>query len=133
MNINIKGLHIELTDAITNYVHAKLEPLSKLLIDPNGAFAQVEVGKESTHHSKGDVFKAEINLRADGKEYYVVSQKDDLYAAIDDLKDQIIENVKSVKNKSRSRFRRGATQVKNFIKGFWPWKGSVDEEIEEVN
>ncbi len=124
MNINIKCTHIELTDAIRNYVFTKLESVNKLLNRSDEAFAQVEVGKESNHHMKGDVFKAEIHLRGDGAEHYAVVIKDDLYAAIDELKDEIMEKVKSTKNKNRSNFRRGAAKVKNFVKGLWPWKGN---------
>lgn len=128
MNINIKSTHIELTDAIRNYVFSKLDAVNKLLIQPDEAFAQVEVGKESNHHMKGDVFKAEIQLRAEGKVHHAVVIKDDLYAAIDELKDEIMEKVKSTKDKDRSRFRRGAGKVKNFVKGLWPWKGNEQSE-----
>jgi putative sigma-54 modulation protein len=124
MNINIKGTRIDLTEAITQYVHAKIDGVSKLLSDPEGAFIQVEVGKDSMHHAQGDVFKAEAHVRADGAEHHVVITKDDLYAAIDELKDEIMEKIKASKNKSRSKFRRGASQVKNFVKGMWPWKGN---------
>jgi putative sigma-54 modulation protein len=129
MNINIKGTHIELTEAITNYVHTKFDGLNKLFSNPSEVFVQVEVGKDSNHHAKGDVFKAEANVEADGHQHYVVVIKDDLYAAIDELKDELMEKVKSTKDKSRSRFRRGAGKVKNFIKGLWPWKG--DQDISE--
>ncbi len=120
MNINIKGTHIELTDAIRNYVHEKLGAIQKVISRVDEAFAQVEVGKESMHHAKGDVFRAEINVQADGKSFYAVVIKDDLYAAIDELKDEIQEKIKSSKQKSRSLFRRGAARVKNMIKGLWP-------------
>ena len=128
MNINIKCTHIELTDAIRDYVFTKLDAVNKLLNQPDQAFAQVEVGKESNHHMKGDVFKAEIHLRAEGKEHHAVVIKDDLYAAIDELKDEIMEKVKSAKDKNRSNFRRGALKMKNFVKGFWPWKGDEQPE-----
>jgi putative sigma-54 modulation protein len=124
MNINIKGTNIELTEAISNYVHTKLDPIKKLLNDVEGTFVHVEVGKESQHHLKGDVFKAEVNLRSQGKTYYAVVTKDDLYAAIDEVRDEIAEKIKSQKDRAHSRFRRGARQVKDFVKGFW---GSKEE------
>lgn len=124
MNINIKGAQIELTDAIKNYVTVKLESVGKLFSRPNEVLVEIEVGKDSQHHTKGEVFKAEANIRADGRQHYVVVVKDDLYAAIDELKDEIMEKVKSSKEKSRSSFRKGASKVKHFIKGMWPWKGN---------
>ncbi|MEN9647383.1 MAG: hypothetical protein RLY57_187 [Candidatus Parcubacteria bacterium] len=124
MNINIKGAQIELTDAIKNYVTVKLEGVGKLFSRPDEVLVEVEVGKESQHHAKGEVFKAEANIRADGRQHYVVVIKDDLYAAIDELKDEIMEKIKSSKEKSRSSFRKGASKVKHFIKGMLPWKGN---------
>ncbi len=122
MNINIKGTHIELTPAITNYVRDKLQMLEKVIEDPESAFAHAEVGKENMHHAKGDVFKAEVNLKSKGKTYYAVVVKDDLYAAIDEVKDEIMEEIKAKKDRDRSRLRRGAGHVKNFIKGLWTRK-----------
>ncbi len=119
MNINIKGTHIELTPAITNYVHDKLDSLKKVLSDVDGAFISVEVGKDSQHHNKGDIFKAEVRVNARGKDYHTVITKDDLYAAIDEMRDEIMEKVKSEKDKANSLYKRGARQVKNFIKGIW--------------
>lgn len=119
MNIKIKGTYIELTPAITSYVHDKLTSLSKLLSDVDGALIQIEVGKDSEHHNKGDIFKAEIRVYVRGKDYHAVITKDDLYAAIDEMKDEIMEKVKSEKDKANSLYKRGARQVKNFIKGIW--------------
>ena len=119
MNINIKGTGIELTDAIRDYVHDKLEAVKKVLRDPEAAFVYVEVGKESQHHSKGEVFKAEFEVKDGGKSYYSVVVAEDLYAAIDEVKDQIVEEIKSKKDKEHSRIRRGGRQIKDFIKGFW--------------
>lgn len=115
---------MELTDAIKNYVGVKLDGISKLFSRPDEVLVEIEVGKDSQHHAKGEVFKAEANIRADGRQYYVVVMKDDLYAAIDELKDELTEKIKSSKEKSRSSFRKGASKVKQFIKGMLPWKGN---------
>lgn len=128
MNINIKSTRIELTDEIKNYVYSKFESLNKLFSNSNDALVEIEIGKDSNHHAKGDVYKAEANVTVGGRQHYVLVIKDELHSAVDELRDQMAEKIKSSKEKSRSKFRHGAIKVKNFVKGFWPWGDNSNEE-----
>lgn len=49
----------------------------------------IEIGKTSEHHQKGDVFFAEVTMSIPGDTIRARVEKDDLYAAIDELKDDI--------------------------------------------
>ncbi|MFA5841601.1 MAG: ribosome-associated translation inhibitor RaiA [Candidatus Paceibacterota bacterium] len=115
---NIKTTHIELTEAIGDYIQKRVGMLGKV-IDGNDTSASVavEVGKRSNHHRDGDFFFAEITARVAGKDFRAVSEKDDLYAAIDEAKDQIIEEVTGYKDKRRTLVRRGGAAIKNILKG----------------
>ena len=121
MRINIKGTNIELTPAISEYVNKKISTLEKYL--PAGkagvtgdAVAQVEVGKITQHHKSGNVFRAEVHIIGGGLDLYAVSEKDDLYAAIDVVRDEIVHNVVHTKNKRETLYRRGAQVIKNMMK-----------------
>lgn len=117
MNLNIKTTNISLTPAISEYLEKKLRSLDKFIdIDRDNVYIQAEVGKTTNHHKSGDVFKAEINLRIGGNNYRAVSEKDDLYAAIDEVKDELSRAVKSGKDKRISLFRKGALRVKNLLR-----------------
>ncbi len=84
MTIDFKGLNMELTDAIKARVQEKMDGLAKLTAGfDQVANAQVEVGKTSHHHNKGQVFRCEINLRAPGGELRAEEEREDLYEAID--------------------------------------------------
>jgi putative sigma-54 modulation protein len=85
----IKGTNMELTEAIKQYVDKKLGSLDKLTEKYSPCDAAVEVGKTSQHHQKGEVFYAEFNLNIPGTNLRATSTKDDLYAAIDDAKDEL--------------------------------------------
>jgi ribosomal subunit interface protein len=78
----------------------------------------VEVGKTTRHHKSGDIFRAEINLHTAGKDFYAVSEKGDLYAAIDEVKDEISRALVHHKGKSTTLMRKGAATVKNILRGF---------------
>ena len=47
----------------------------------------------------GGYFRAEIHITAGGEDYYAVVEKDDLYAAIDEVKDEIVHELTSKRKK----------------------------------
>lgn len=85
----IKATNMELTDAIREYVEKRLSSLAKMCERYSPCDVAVEVGKTTQHHQKGDVLFAEFNLTIPGEVLRATSTKDDLYAAIDDAKDQL--------------------------------------------
>lgn len=122
MRLNIKATNIELTPAISAYVEKKLSVIEKYLGENVDAVAQVEVGKSTQHHKSGDIFRAEIHIMGGGIDKYVVSEQTDLYAAIDILKDDIVQNLNTEKGKRFARARRGARMIKEMMKGFNPFR-----------
>jgi len=116
---NIKATNMELTPAISDYINKKIEMLEKF-VDPNdtSVSANIEVGKTTEHHQQGDVFRAEINFSIGGKQFRAVSETEDLYAAIDEMKDDLAKSLLSNKGKQQTAFRKGASQLKNLLKGF---------------
>lgn len=119
MTINIKATNTELTPAISTYVEEKVKGLSKFIVaeDPESVLANVEIGLSTKHHQSGKVFRAEINLHIAGKYLRAVSEQEDLYTAIDDMRDQVAREITSFKNKKRDLMRRGGATIKDFIKG----------------
>jgi putative sigma-54 modulation protein len=118
MKINIVGKNMELTEAIKTYVSDKVQSLEKLLNTEGGEpMAEVEVGKTTMHHEKGEVFRAEINLTSGGQFLRAEATKDDLYAAIDVAKDEMMMELRREKDKKGSIWKRGAAKFKNLIRG----------------
>jgi len=117
MTINIKATNIELTEAIEDYVNKKLESLDKFSKD-NEMNIYVEVGKTTKHHKNGDLFKSEINLGLNGKNFFTNSEKDDLYAAIDESIEDLVRRITYKKDKDNALFKRGAMSIKKMLKGF---------------
>ncbi len=118
MKINIKTTNIELTEALSDYVDQKMGQMEKF-IEPNddSVLCDVEIGTTTKHHQSGKIFRAEINLRVSGKNFRAVSEKEDLYVAINDAKEEIIETIKTSKTKQRTRLRRGSEKIKKILKG----------------
>lgn len=118
MRIKIKTTNMELTSAISNYVEEKLAGIEKFAVSHKNEepLIEVELGKINNHHHSGDVFRAETNLRLRGKYFRAVSEGEDLYAAIDDMRDELVRELTSYKDKARTLFRRGAGMIKNLLR-----------------
>jgi ribosomal subunit interface protein len=74
----------------------------------------------SKRNMAGDIFRAEIHIVAKDKNLYASSEQDDLYKAIDVVRDEMLREVRSSKSKGLSLLRRGGARVKNMIRGIWP-------------
>ncbi len=116
MNINIKATNMELTGAISEYVNKRLASIEKFSKDGN-ITGSVEVGKTTNHHKQGDVYKAEFNIDMNGEHFFADSEQSDLYAAIDDAKEEISRTISSNKDRKQTLFKRGASSVKKMVKG----------------
>lgn len=126
MNTNIKTTTIALTPAISDYINKRLAKIAHFLDGDSTAQCDIELAKTSGHHQKGNIFKAEIHIVGAGKNFYASSTQPDLYAAIDIVQSEIIQELKSGKAKKISLVRRSGARVKNMVKGLWPWgKGGV--------
>jgi len=122
MNINIKTTAFAMTDAISDYVAKRLEKVTKLIGEDPSVQCDVELARTTSHHNKGDIFKAEIHIVGAGKNLYASSEKEDLYSAIDDVQNEIIRELTTDKEKKLSMVRKGGARMKSMMKGLWPWK-----------
>ncbi len=118
MNIKIRSANFELTPAIDEYVTKKISSLSKFLDAGPELLCEVELGKSTSHHKSGDIFKAEVNIVSPGnKQVYAVAEEADLYTAIDIVRDEAERVIVSQKNRRNTLFRRGATRIKDIVRG----------------
>ncbi len=115
IHTQIKTTNMDLTDALRDYVTKRIASLDKFSKGDSNAY--VEVGKTTNHHKSGDVYKAEINLTLDGKTYRSESETSDLYAAIDEAKDDLFESITTEKDRNQTLWKRGARSVKKMLKG----------------
>jgi ribosomal subunit interface protein len=119
MNINIKTTTISLTPSISEYVDKHLDVVKKFLENDPTVVFDLELAKTTNHHKHGDIFKAEIHIIAKDQNIYASVEKEDLYAAIDVVRDEVMRKLKSSKDKRQSLLRRGGAKVKNMVKGLW--------------
>lgn len=81
---------MDLTDAIKKYVEERSEALEKLTSHfESTAELRVELGKTSQHHTSGPFFFAEFHLDVPGTVLTAKAEGADLYAVIDEVRDEI--------------------------------------------
>lgn len=108
---------MEMTDAIRSYALEKMRTLEKYVArDDTSGKLTIELSRTTTHHAHGDVFEAEGILHIRGKETTLRTTQNDLYKAIDILKDMLTRELAQHKDKERSIFRRSAHEVKALFK-----------------
>ncbi|MDD2696901.1 MAG: ribosome-associated translation inhibitor RaiA [Candidatus Pacebacteria bacterium] len=117
MKIDIKTKNFKLTPFIEDYVNKKINSLDKFTTgDDFEIEALVEIEKTTFHHKKGQVFKAECHMKLPGKNIMAKSLLEDLYLAINEMKDGLQRQMKEYKNKLISKRKRGARAVKKEIR-----------------
>jgi ribosomal subunit interface protein len=104
MNTNIQVTGIDSTDAIRAYAQEKIEDLTKYF--ENIQKADIDVGMRSQHHQKGKVFYAEVNLHVPGTMLRVVKDAEDLYKAIDKVRDHLKVELEKIKGKMREKDKK---------------------------
>ncbi|MFA5935046.1 MAG: ribosome-associated translation inhibitor RaiA [Candidatus Paceibacterota bacterium] len=121
MKYNVNTTDFSLTPAISDYLDKRIAHLDKF-INPNleeSIMCYVEVGKTTNHHKTGDLFRTEFTIHIGGKTFRATSEKEDLYASIDTVSDEVTQELKAFKGKRNSLFKRGASKVKSIIKGLY--------------
>ena len=104
MILKVKGTGIELTDAIRQYAEEKFSDMTKFF--DNIQNADIDIGLRSQHHQKGKIFYAEINVSVPGKEIRIVKDSEDLYKAIDKVKDHLKSELKEFKERLRHKDKK---------------------------
>jgi len=120
MKVHIQTVGIDLTDALESYIEKKFELVKRLLARPDsrGAVsARIEIGKTTKHRHAGELFKAEAHITLGKHQYNAEEVKDDLYAAIDAVKDELSREITAHKDRKQTMKTRGGRKLKKMLKG----------------
>ncbi|MBL8443247.1 MAG: ribosome-associated translation inhibitor RaiA [Zoogloeaceae bacterium] len=93
MNLKITGHHVEVTDAIRDYVNSKLDRVIRHFDNVTSVVVILSVEKLNQ--------KAEVTVHVRGKDIFVESTDADMYAAIDAMTDKLDRQVIKYKQKNQ--------------------------------
>src|SRR5688572_6444783 len=100
MQITIKTKNIEILGQLESFINKKIGGLAKFLKSFEGHSLPVaggrnlfdtfvEVERETMHHRKGDIFKAEAKIYLPGKSLFAKAHGDNLIKAVDEVRDEL--------------------------------------------
>lgn len=115
MQINITHQNFELTDAIKSYAEQKLGAVSKYIKNSEDTTLSIEIGRVSLHHKHENTYEVKSHLRLGSRNIHIEAVNGDVYAAIDEAKDKLADEVKHDGDKKRSIFKRVARKFKSII------------------
>lgn len=95
MLITISGHHVDVSDALREYVEARFERLQRHYSQITKAEVVLIVEKPTQ--------KAEANVHIAGKDLFAAADSEDMYAAIDALADKLDRQLIKHKEKHRAR------------------------------
>jgi ribosomal subunit interface protein len=121
MKINSQAKNMELTPAIQDYVVKRVTNLGKLLDKIEKKTGEIlvnfNVNKTTNHHKLGEILHADCSVVTRRGSYFSSADKEDLYEAIDAVKEELFMEISKDKDKKRTLFNRGSRKIKNMIKG----------------
>lgn len=113
MNININFTGMEATDAIKEYITEKVESLTTFFEGISSA--DIDVGMKSQHHNKGKIYYAEFKLQIPSRpSLYLSKDAEDLYKAIDKVKDHMKVELEKIKGKMNKLDREELRDTKAY-------------------
>lgn len=117
MNFIFRATNFSLTPNIQQYIEDSLGSLRKLAKSSDDEVeTRVEIGRSTFHHKKGEVFFAEINLRVGKTVLRARSEAQSVYAAVDDVRDELRQELYKFKGKKETVFLRGARSVSKLFR-----------------
>lgn len=126
MKIKIQGKNMEITPAINDYIIKRVTNLGKILDKleqtTGEIFVSFNVAKTTNHHKTGEVFRADCSIETKRGNYFSSVDEEDLYAAIDAVKENLFREISKTKEKKNALFYRGARKIKDMAKGLTNWK-----------
>lgn len=99
MFIDVQAKDLDLTDAIKTYTEEKFNMLEKYF--DHIEEIRCELSMNSHKHNQGKFYTCSGHLFVPGKDFYVEKEEEDLYKAIDKVKDHLQQMLVEWKEKNR--------------------------------
>ena len=114
MKIIIKGINMDITSSVEEYLYKKLSSLEKFINDDTKV--DVELEKTTNHHKTGDIFRAEAHIWNKGNLTKAEEISENMYSSIDLMQEELFNILSSKKDKKITLFRKGAQKIKDIFK-----------------
>lgn len=112
--INFKKTNVEIEDKLVELMEQKLRSLEKF-IGEAPTICDVEFEKV-THHQTGNVHRVEVNLDLNGKLYRAEAVSDTFEKAIDEVRGELDNKLRSESGKKETLLKKGGRKLKELLR-----------------
>ncbi|MBI5003588.1 HPF/RaiA family ribosome-associated protein [Candidatus Kaiserbacteria bacterium] len=117
MDIRIKTTDYQAPTEVSTHIDSRIEIIEKVLAEhADNARCELEVGKGVGNVKHGEIWFAEINLIAAGKRMRATAEAENVNMAIDEVKDEIIRQIRKHQQLHRRILRKGESMIKNVLR-----------------
>ena len=119
MDIRIKTTEYQMTPDVTTYLDDRIRPLEKMLGEgASSARCEVEIGRDAGRPRHGkNIFFAEIRIISPGdKSVYARNNSESINGAIDDAKEEIMQQLRKGKRLHRRFIRHSGAMLKRLMR-----------------
>lgn len=119
MDVRIKATDYELTAEVRAYADERIKSIEKLLgSDADVSRVEVELGRAAGGQRHGsNLFFAEIDVSIPGDgRVHATNNAASINAAIDDVKEEILRQLRKRKTVHQRVIRKGGAMLKNFLR-----------------
>lgn len=117
METRIKTTDYSITADVSKYLFTRLAAIEKLLADMEPVRCQSSLGKSGKHPKHGaDQWFAELDVKAQRERYHAEAKAETIKAAIDIVKDELMQQIRRSKEARRSAVKKGGQKIKEAIR-----------------
>jgi len=107
MKVTIKATNLKLSPEIKKAIKEKIATLDKFIPHIDGSVkAYAEIAIETRHHRKGDIYYTEVNIEVPKTLLRSEAKEENIYKAINTVKDELQLLLKRYKEKQDARKKR---------------------------
>ncbi len=102
--ITIHATGMDMNETLRLYAEEKIRGLEKFF--DNIQKAEIDMGLRNHHHQKGKIYYAEVNVHVPKRVMRIVKEAEDLYKAIDKVRDHYKVEFDRMKGKLRAKDKK---------------------------
>lgn len=116
--INFKVTNTEVSDQLKDIAENKLQTLEKFVGDAP-AVCDLEFERITNHHQNGNIHRVEVNLELNGKLHRAEATDESFEKAIDEVRAELENKLRSHQGKRETMILRGARRMKEMMRFGW--------------
>lgn len=111
---HIKGTNLDVTRPLQDLVEQKFAKLEKFIPAEAETTCDIELERQTGKHN-GDIYRAEVNIRFDGKLYRAEAATDQIEKSIDQIRNDVEREIRTAQAKAQTLFKRGGAMIKRMM------------------